>query len=220
MKPKNPIEKAVLSNVKVDYAAGSLSLTDPFTQLPVRVGIADLAFMIRLQNLLYTELAEKSADPGAFFYEFGKSWGMEFYDQLSERIKRAGIDSISQPQDFLKDEFIEHLNSYLSYSGMGQFRITEGNKFYIVNIKNSVEFSLDAPHSDYMNSTLCGFLAALFSSLAGREIFCSPLSGTKTPDRNRFALSTNQVIREITEHAASGKTEKEILALYGNQNLE
>lgn len=220
MTPKNPIEKAVLSNVKVDYASGSLSLTDPFTQLPIRVGIADTAFVVRLQNLLHSELADTSVDPGTFFYEFGKSWGTAFYAHLTERIKQAGIESITQPQDYLKDEFIEHLNSHLSYTGIGQFRITEGNRFYIINLKNSVEFSLEEPHSTYMNSTLCGFFAALFSSLAGKELFCTPLSRTRTPDKNRFALSTEQVILEISEQTTSGKSEKEILALYGNQHLE
>ena len=220
MTSKNPIEKAILSNVKVDYASGSLSLTDPFTQLPLRVGIADLTFMVRLQNLLHEELTDQSVHPENFFYEFGRNWGTEFYNHLADRIKQAGIESISQPQDYLKDEFIEHLNSYLSYTGFGQFRITEGNRFYIINLKNSVEFSLDEPHSAYMNSILCGFLGALFSSLSGKTISCAPLSVSRTADKNRFALSTEQIILEIKEHAASGKTEKEILAIYGNQHLE
>lgn len=217
---KNPIETAVLSNVKIDYAMGSLSLTDPFTQEPLRVGIVDMSFIMRLQSLLWEQNKDKTGDPKIFFYAFGKSWGSEFYKNLSERIRQAGLESISEPQDYLKDEFIEHLNSYLSYAGIGQFRITEGNKFYVINVKNSVEWALEKPNDEYMNSILSGFLAALFSAISQKKLFCTSLSNTRSPDRNRFALSNEDVIGEIEKQLRSGKTEKEILAAYGNQHIE
>lgn len=168
---KNPIESAVLSNVKVDYAKGSLSLTDPFTQLPRRVGIVDMPFISRLQSLLWSENKDKAVDPKLFFYEFGKSWGLEFYKNLNERIQQLKSKSISKPQDYLKDEFIECLNNYLSYSGIGQFRITEGNKFYVIELKHSVEWALEKSDGGQMNRILAGFLSALFSSISEKKTF-------------------------------------------------
>jgi len=217
---KNPIETAVLSNVKIDYAMGSLSLTDPFTQQPLRVGIVDMPFIARLQDLLWKTNKDKTNDPKTFFYEFGKSWGTEFYKNLTERIQKTALESINKPQDYLKDEFVEHLNSYLSYAGIGQFRITEGNKFYVIELRNSVEWALDKTNGDHMNSILAGFLGALFSSISGKEIFCTSFSDTRSDDHNRFALSTKAIIGEIEDHLQNGKSEKEILAAYGNQHLE
>lgn len=217
---KNPIESAVLSNVKVDYAKGSLSLTDPFTQLPRRVGIVDMPFISRLQSLLWAQNKDKAVDPKLFFYEFGRSWGFEFYKNLNERIQQIKSESIRKPQDYLKDEFIEYLNNYLSYSGIGQFRITEGNKFYVIELKHSVEWALEKIDGDHMNRILAGFLSALFSSISGKRLSCTGFTDTHSPERNRFALSTEDVIEEIEQHLQSGKTEKDILAAYGNQHLE
>lgn len=215
---KNPIETAVLSNVKVDYAMGSLALADPFTRQPLRVGVVDMPFVARLTDLLWSAQTQPDKEPKTFFYDFGLSWGKEFYNNLSERIRKAAVESITKPQDYLKDEFTEYLNSYLSYAGVGQFRITEGNRFYVIELKNSVEYAIDKPYQDHWRYVISGFFAALFSSVAEKELFCIGL--TESPDRNRFALSTSSVHGEIEEHLRKGKTEKEILAAYGNQHLD
>ncbi len=214
----NPIEKTVLSNVKVDYAAGSLTVNDPFTQMPLRVGIADLSFLTALQDLLIKESGSKETKE--FFYAFGRCWGEEFYETLRMRLGQAKMESIGRPQDYLKDEFIEHLNSHLSYAGIGQFRITEGNKFYIINLKNAVECFIEKPNADHMNTMLCGFFAGLFSRISGKELACAALSKDRTAERNRFALSLPAVVGEIAELLNAGKSEKEVMTAFGNQHLE
>ena len=195
-------------------------MTDPFTQQPLRIGIVDIPFILRLQDLLWDAAKEKAEDPGVFFYDFGQHWGTEFYKELSERIGPAGHQSVSKPQDFLKDEFIEHLNSYLSYTGIGQFRITEGNKFYVINLKNSIDVGLDKPHAENMNVILSGFFGALFSAISSSKLKCTGLSVERSADRNRFALSTGLIIEDIKVRLRNGASEQNILAAYGNQHLE
>jgi hypothetical protein len=210
--PNNPLESAISNNVKTDYAAGSVEINDSFTQTSCRVGIVDLSFLGALESALAPLFADRADHE---FYMLGKNWGEEFYATLQRRIDATKPEMIAKPQDYLKEEFVEHLNSYFSYTGLGQFRITEGNQFYVIDLKNSMNRAFE--NAQFFSRVFAGFFAGLFSPIAGKELACIQLSESK--EHYRFALSMNTVIEEIRNFAAQGLSEKDILSRYNNHHL-
>ncbi len=210
--PTNPLDSAISKNVRTDYAEGSVQINDSFTQTGCRVGIVDPSFLAALESALapfITDRAERE------FYRIGKHWGEEFYTALQRRIAETKPEMIARPQDYLKEEFVEHLNSYFSYTGMGQFRITEGNHFYVVDLKNAMDRGFE--RTQFICRMFAGFFAGLFSRIAEKDLACVQLSESK--ELHRFALSSDETIREIRDRLAQGTLEKDILSQYSNQHL-
>lgn len=210
--PTNPLDSAISKNVKTDYAAGSVQINDSFTQTGCRVGIVDPSFLGALESALAPFITDRAEQE---FYRIGKNWGEEFYAALERRIAETKPEMIAKPQDYLKEEFVEHLNSYFSYTGMGQFRITEGNRFYVVDLKNAMDRGFE--HAQFFCRVFAGFFAGLFSRIAEKDLACIQLSESK--EHHRFALSSDRTIQEIRERLAQGTPEKDILSQYSNQHL-
>lgn len=201
--------------VKANFVSGDIHMADPFTQALVRCGLADQYFL----SALHTALSESSKKDSFEnqLASIGKSWGKEFYIQLQDRIQQNPSDNIHKPQDYLKDEFVEHLNSCFSYSGLGQFRISEGHKFYVISLNNPAILYIEK--SAMYIPLFAGFFAGLFSSVAAKELDCAPLTTSNRQDQILFALSLPSVVGEIRELQKSGKSESDILSQYNNQHL-
>lgn len=191
-------------------------MVDPFTQTLIRSGLADQYFLSAMYMAL-SESSKKDAVEGQLA-SIGNAWGKEFYLQLNNRIQENPSDNIHKPQDYLKDEFVEHLNSYFSYSGLGQFRITEGHKFYVISMNNPAILYIEK--SAIYIPLFAGFFSGLFSSVAAKELDCIPLTTANRQDQIHFALSIPAVINEIRTLQKSGKSEADILNQYNNQHLQ
>ncbi|MCK6542915.1 hypothetical protein L6Q79_09555 [bacterium] len=212
--PTNPIEAAIRNHMQIDHATGSIALSDFFTPTARRIGIADHDFF----EALFSVFSENSTPDQTRerFYQFGADWGNSFLERLKTQLAQAGGEHASEPQALLKDEFVEHLNSNFSYLGVGQFRILEGNKFYIIDLKNPWRPS-DEHKQIYASTSFAGFFSTLFSGIAGRALSSTFLSNT--PEHWRFALSTTEVIEDIRTQINAGLTEADILTQYHNQHL-
>jgi predicted hydrocarbon binding protein len=214
------LDSAVANQVHTDYASGSVVAADPFTQTISRIGIVDPSFLRALIQAL--QLAHRTGDRGESdtqFYELGLTWGYQFHEVLESRIKAAQLETVREAEDFLKEEFIEDLNSYFSYAGTGQFRITEGNKFYLIELKNSVFQSLDQAETNGMIAVMAGFFAGLFSRLAHKTLACTVLADDRETQSARYALSNETIVNEIRAALQSGQDEKAILTAYRNQHM-
>ncbi len=173
--------------------SGLIELADPFSEtiLPV--------------NLLTISLFD--AFTGSESMELGQIWGDVFYKSLEKKLKLQ--EPPLTPKELLKEEFIENLNSYLSYTGIGQFRISEGNRFYIIELKNPVSVR----NSDMFS----GFFKSLFSSLSERPLSVKPFSPNN--DTLRWYLTTEEGIAEIDDLRKSGASDEKILEVYQNTHL-
>lgn len=212
--PTNPIEAAIRNHMQIDHAIGSIALSDFFTPTARRIGIADHDFFESIFSVF-----SENATPEQItehFYQFGLDWGSAFLDRLKTQLKQAAGEHASEPKGLLKDEFVEHLNSNFSYLGVGQFRILEGNKFYIIDLKNPWRPS-DEHKQMYASTCFAGFFSSLFSGIAGRSLGSTLLSNTT--ERWRFAISTTEVIEDIRTQINAGLTEADILTQYHNQHL-
>ncbi len=188
------LRKRCMSSEKVYQNAeeGRLLIADPFTDTPLRIAILD------------PELLASLADSTAHF-GLGQKWAESFYSQMIDKLSNTD----RSPRTFLKEEFIENLNGFFSYCGIAQFRILEGNQFYVIDLKNSF------PFREY--DIFAGFFSSLFSSVSDRLLSCIVMS--QNSERIRCCLSTPEVIKKIESALNSGETETTILERYQNLHL-
>lgn len=201
-------------NVQTQTALGHVRIQDAFTQTDQRYGLVDAEFL----NIWTIVLSETCADePALYGYDSGKRWGESYYRFLEQHLpQQSGLRS---PQDFLKDDVIEHLNSNFSYMGLGQFRLTEGNKFYTIELKNPFITEPRLTDGKQMVETLSGFFASLFSLFSGKELECVPVPPEAKETDIRFLLSTPAIAGELLDLILKKKSFREIAELYHNQHL-
>lgn len=210
----HPLQAAIQNNVQADHETGNIMVSDFFTGTALRVGLADRYLLQAMLTVIPTETdTEKIYEE---FYDLGRSWGGRFYDTLQQRINANPPDSVRSPKDYFKDEFVEHLNGYFSYCGLGQFRIHEANHFYVIELKNPWHFPDDAGNA-YLIVLLAGFFAELFGRIGEQTLACTALS--VSDDAYRFAISRDAVIQEIRAMFAAGKQEEDVLTHFQNDHL-
>ena len=207
---QNPIDQQTNSTVQIDGQSGTLTLTDPFTQQTRRLALADGTFL----KVLFKKLGSSAAS-----YDYGVQWGRRVYADLTATLHEHPIASVSRPEEYLKDEFVEMLNSRMSYTGLGQFRITEGNHFYVVDLRNAIVCDLKDTAKTSFNMLMAGFLAGLLGKLAAKDLTCVPLSSDPSPEKNRFALCLSKDAEDLRKRVASGKSDADILSDFKNGHI-
>ncbi len=195
---------------------GTLLIQDAFTQTDQRHGLIDTAFLNDWVRILVSECSE---EPDTYGYETGKKWGELYYSFLFGHLTQNPSDNLAKPQDYLKDEVIENINTNFSTMGIGQFRITEGNKFYTIELKNPYISIPGLTDGKQMVETLSGFFAALFSLFSGKELECIPVPPDENADRICFTISKKEITEELLSMILSGKTFGEIAETYNNRHL-
>lgn len=195
---------------------GTLLIQDAFTQTDLRHGLVDAAFLNEWVRTLFSECSE---DPDIYGYETGKKWGELYYQFLSGHLAQNPSENLSKPQDYLKDEVTEQINTNFSYMGFGQFRITEGNKFYTIELKNPFILIPELTDGKQMAETLSGFFASLFSLFSGKELECIPVPPEEQADTLRFTISIKSVTEELLSQILQGKTFRDIAEAYNNRHL-
>jgi len=202
--------------VHADLTRGRLELLDTFTATSERAILVDPGFLTSLfQAVLESYQAGQAPVPQSLFYDLGAHWGHEMFDTLESRLAHK-TGPATRLQDFIKDEFVEHLNNFFSYSGLGQFRITEGNRFYIIDLKSSPFESLEPGIRSLTNTMIAGLFSGLLSKIASSPFHVVPV---KTDDGVRFVLSTSAVIDEIRGQMDAGKTFSEIAQAFDNRHF-
>lgn len=205
--PSNEMQSVVDLRIRNEFAAGSILTEDPFTGSLLRLAIADHALVASMF---------KSLGGNHEAHACGTLWGQLFYAVLASLIESAKMITVRTPRDFLKEEFVEHLNAQFSYAGLGQFRITEGNKYYMIDLHNPAPKDWpDGPRT--FQALMAGFFSELFSRLADKPLVCLPLEGDGS--RWRFALSRHDVIEEVRGMVDSGRSLPDIHRHYKNDHL-
>ncbi len=195
---------------------GALLIQDAFTQESNRHGIIDSDFLNTMSEVLLKKTGDGS---DIIWYETGKKWGEIYYESISSHCERDSQDTDLRPQDFLKDDVIENLNTNFSYMGIGQFRLIEGNKYYVIELKNPFFLSPSLTAQDNLIVMMAGFFAVWFSRFSEKTLECIPFNPGDQPDVLRFAISTETVIGELLNLVMQKKPFAEIAELYHNQHM-
>lgn len=209
-------EKETEAVLRKDLASGGLWLQNSFTGTSIRTGIAD-AYLIRAMQTVINDYF--TPDSAGWWHRLGVSWAGMIYRQIETALLEQPREGVTKPQDILKEDFVETINRYFSFSGIGQFRITEGNRFYVIDIKNPFIFNIQVEEPTFFVSLLCGFFDGLFSELSGKSLQTILLSDASDKEKLRFAISTTEIIGELNKLKSQGKCEKEILEAYKNQHI-
>lgn len=212
----NHLQDAPSDRIHFSPSHGRLELLDTFTQTLDRVVLVDPGFLTSVfQAILEHDRPNPASLPQNLFYDLGVHWGGKIYDELQQRLAKSKGPA-PRLEDFIKDEFVENLNNFFSYSGLGQFRITEGNRFYMVDLKSSPFEALEPAIRSLADTMIAGFFSGLLSKIAAIPFHVVPV---KTEAGIRFILSTPAVIDEIRELLGSGKTFAEIAGQFDNHHF-
>lgn len=202
---------------RINYAeeTGRLEIHNAFTGFAERAMLVDPGFLTSLFQavLEIPGLPKHGAD---MFYDFGISWARQMAAGIEAKIALSPTAPAHRLKDFIKDEFVEHLNHFFSYSGLGQFRITEANRYYVVDLRNSPFDQMDAAMRPATNALMSGFFAGLFSSVSGRELTVVPIFHESDV---RYLLTTDEFASQLRQHMTDQDSFADIAAAYDNPHL-
>lgn len=202
--------------IQFNISQGRLELLDTFTRTLDRAVLVDPGFLTSVfQALLEHAQSAPAGVPQNLFYDLGVHWGETVYDDLQQRLSKTDGPA-PRLEDFIKDEFVENLNNFFSYSGLGQFRITEGNRFYMVDLKSSPFETLDPAIRSLADTMIAGLFSGLLSKIAATVFHVVPV---ETDSGVRFILSTSGVITEIRGLLDAGKTFAEVARQFDNHHF-
>ena len=208
-------DDSIALTVQTDISKGSLMIQDAFTQISQRHGLINADFLNILSDIFLSE----TDNSDVAWYETGKIWGQEYYIFISAFISANPQSNLTKPQDCLKDDLIENLNANFSYMGAGQFRLIEGNKYYVIELKNPFLLHPQLNCRDNLIVMLAGFFSVLMSRFAEKSLDCIPFNPEEDADTLRFAISTEKVIAELLNLITAKKSFRDIAEIYHNQHL-
>lgn len=177
----------------------------------------DGQFILMAPDVLLGSLAVKirEAIPNAedLFYDVGKMWGAELFNQFNKILVDLYPD-ISHSSELDMEIFLEHLNSLVSTFGWGTFSLEPNNDLLFIKTPSPPYADVSENAGTLYCQLFAGFLAGLFTTLAGNELECVDIDLT-APSTFLYLLTDDETAATVKALKQQGLGRAELLAKLG-----